>query len=66
MSSVAYRLQWKIRALNLLRRTFRPVSKYPGSILNDEEVRRMEEFYNQGSSPKSFCRFLRDREKGEV
>lgn len=66
MSSVAYRLQWKIRALNLLRRTLRPVSKYPGSILNDEEVRRMEEFYNQGASPKSFCRFLRDREKGKV
>ena len=65
MSSVAHRLAWNIRALNLLRRTTRPRSLYPASILNAGEQKLMESSYASGWSPKEFVRLLVKRDKLE-
>lgn len=64
-SMLAHRLAWKVRALNLLRRTTRPRSLYPASILNAGEVKVMESAYLSGWTPKEFCRLIVKRDRLE-
>lgn len=61
-SSVAERLRWSVRALCLLRRTTRPRSLYPATILNAGEHAMMEVCYAQGWRPVDFVRLLVKRD----
>lgn len=57
--------RWKKRAMLLLRKTTRPESLYPGSMLNGGERRFMEACIAQQWTPKQFAKVLFDRDKLE-
>lgn len=64
MSSVVEeRLRWSIRAYLLLRRTTRPRSLYPASILTGGEITFMRNCFDAGWTAKQFCRVLVNRDK---
>lgn len=56
--TVSSHLQWKVRAMKLLRRTTRPESLYPMNILSHQEVHLLEAAYEAGLQPKEIVRVL--------
>jgi hypothetical protein len=65
VSDVAERLRWTVRAMCLLRRTTRPRSLYPATILDAGERKMMESAYASNWTPKDFVRLLVKRDKVE-
>lgn len=63
MSTIATKLQWKVKAYRLLRRTTRPESEYPDTILTAQEAHLCEAAYEAGFAPKEIVRVLIRRDR---